>query len=106
MAKRKLKMTKKAIAARRRYRAKRAGVPTRRKNVRPTGTKKQVRRRRKTGTRKRGHDIPSGAGVGGTYGGIKRGKRNSPKGAGFWEDVGGFFENVGRTALNLLPMML
>ena len=86
MAKRKLKMTKKCIAARRRYRAKRAGVPARRKNVRP----------------KRGR----GAGVGGTYGGIKRGKRNSPKGAGFWDDVGGFFENVGRTALNLLPMML
>ena len=105
MAKRKLKMTKKAIAARRRYRAKRAGVPARRKNVRP----------------KRGR----GAGVGGTYGGIKRGrggaisaysgkksgvirrgKRNSPQGAGFWDDVGGFFENVGRTALNLLPMML
>ena len=86
MAKRKLKMTKKAIAARRRYRAKRAGVPARRKNVRP----------------KRGR----GGGVGGTYGGIKRGKRNSPQGAGFWDDVGGFFENVGRTALNLLPMML
>ncbi len=86
MAKRRLKMTKKAIAARRRYRAKRAGVPARRKNVRPTGTKKQVRRRRKTGTRKRGHEIPTGA--------------------GFWDDVGGFFENVGRTALDILPMML
>ena len=41
---RKLKMTKKCIAARRRYRAKKAGAPTRRK--RPTGTRK----RRKKGS--------------------------------------------------------
>ena len=90
MAKRKLKMTKKAIAARRRYRAKRAGVPARRKNVRP----------------KRGRGGAISAYSGKKSGVIRRGKRNSPQGAGFWDDVGGFFENVGRTALNLLPMML
>ncbi len=45
----------------------------------------------------------------GAYAGKRRKRRkgsNGAKGAGFWEDVGGFFENVGRTALNLLPMML
>ena len=63
MAKKKLKMTKTCIAARRRYRAKKAGVPT--------GTRKTVRRKRPTGTRRRGHGKPShyprrrGAGWGG-----------------------------------------
>ena len=92
MAKRKLKMTKKCIAARRRYRAKRAGV---RKNVRP----------------KRGRGGAISAYSGKKSGVIRRPRKsrkgsNDAKGAGFWEDVGGFFENVGRTALNLLPMML
>ena len=43
---RKLKMTKKCIAARKRYRAKKGGVPARRKK--PTGTK--TRRKRGAGT--------------------------------------------------------
>ena len=73
MARRRLKMTKKCIAARRRYKAKKAGVPTRRRK--PTGT----RRRR------------------------RRGK--GPKGAGFWEDIGHGFEQIGQVALQVLPFV-
>ena len=61
MAKKKLKMTKKCIAARRRYRAKKAGVPARRK--RPTGT----RRRRR------------GAGWGGLYKQLKKDQPSKPR---------------------------
>ena len=94
MAKKKLKMTKTCIAARRRYRAKKAGVPT--------GTRKAVRRKRPTGTRRRGHGKPShyprrrGRGRGARF----------PKGAGFWDDVGQTLINVGQTALQVLPLML
>ena len=61
MAKKKLKMTKTCIAARRRYRAKKAGVPARRK--RPTGT----RRRRR------------GAGWGGLYKQLKKDQPSKPR---------------------------
>ena len=128
MAKKKLKMTKKCIAARKRYRARKAGVPT--------GTRKVVRRKRATGTRRRGHGKPShyprrrGAGWMKDYGldnpifagvgagfskkrrkgkgrGRGRGKgARFPKGAGFWDDVGQTLINVGQTALQVLPLML
>ena len=88
MAKKKLKMTKKCIAARRRYRAKKAGVPT--------GTRKTVRRKRPTGTRRRGHGKPSH---------YPR-RRGRGRGAGFWDDVGQTLINVGQTALQVLPLML
>ena len=126
MAKKKLKMTKKCIAARRRYRAKKAGVPT--------GTRKAVRRKRPTGTRRRGHgtrgsgffknyglDNPiltsfnSGVGAGfrkkrrrGRKGrGRGRGaSKRGPEGAGFWEDLGHTMTTIGQTALSILPMLL
>ena len=133
MAKKKLKMTKKCIAARRRYRAKKAGVPT--------GTRKTVRRKRPTGTRRRGHGKPShyprrrGAGWGGLYKQLKKDQPSKPirkprmtpfnagvgagfrkrrrrrgkgrgRGAGFWDDVGQTLINVGQTALQVLPLML
>ena len=123
MAKKKLKMTKKCIAARRRYRAKKAGVPT--------GTRKTVRRKRPTGTRRRGHGKPShyprrrGAGWMKEYGldnpifagvgagfrkkrrkGKGRGRGRVARGAGFWDDVGQTLINVGQTALQVLPLML
>ena len=77
MAKKKLKMTKTCIAARRRYRAKKAGVPT--------GTRKAVRRKRPTGTRRRGHGTPShyprrrGAGWGGLYKQLKKDQPSKPR---------------------------
>ena len=77
MAKKKLKMTKKCIAARRRYRAKKAGVPT--------GTRKAVRRKRPTGTRRRGHGKPShyprrrGAGWGGVYKQLMKDQPSKPR---------------------------
>jgi len=77
MAKKKLKMTKTCIAARRRYRAKKAGVPT--------GTRKTVRRKRTTGTRRRGHGKPShyprrrGAGWGGVYKQLMKDQPSKPR---------------------------
>ena len=151
MARRKLKMTKKAIASRRRYRAKKAatvGRPTRKRrkggNIGSTrvstlkypifaglGASKPRKRKAKG----KGFNIGprsrklKGKGFSSKFKGINKGtkwagqygkgflgkagrkvpmKRGSglPKGAGFWEDVGGFFEDVGRTALNILPMIL
>ena len=67
MAKKKLKMTKTCIAARRRYRAKKAGVPT--------GTRKTVRRKRPTGTRRRRR----GAGWGGLYKQLKKDQPSKPR---------------------------
>ena len=80
MAKKKLKMTKKCIAARRRYRAKKAGGPRKRRGAggirRPTG-------------KRRG-----------------RGGRGRGRGAGFWGDFGQTLTTVGKTVLPLLPMLL
>lgn len=93
-------MTKKAIAARRRYRAKKAGVPTRRRK--PTGTRK----------RRKGRGFIMDSGLFGPMplkgAGLRkrRRKRKGPKGAGFWEDVGHTFETIGTTALSILPMLL
>ena len=88
MAKKKLKMTKKCIAARRRYRAKKAGVPARRRGAGGYALKKG----RGRGTSKRGRARGKGA--------------RFPKGAGFWDDVGQTLINVGQTALQVLPLML
>ena len=113
MARRKLKMTKKAIASRRRYRAKKAatvGRPTRRRKAK--GGNFLGKAGRKVPMKKR----PKGKGFSNKFKGINKGTRwegqygkglkRKPKGAGFWEDVGGFFEDVGRTALQILPMIL
>ena len=101
--KRKLKMTKKCIAARRCYRARKRGVPARKKRgagftdvferlgintrvvknrVRPKKSGAGLRKRKKT----------------------RRGAKGA-KGAGFWEDVGHTFETIGQTALQALPMI-
>ena len=89
-------MTKKAVAARRRYRAKKNGVPTRRK--RGAGTFGQLLRKKT--------NVKRGAGVRRKRRGRGRGRGRGAKGAGFWEDVGGFFTHVGETALQVLPMIL
>ena len=91
-------MTKKCIAARKRYRARKAGVPT--------GTRKVVRRKRATGTRRRGHGKPShyprrrGSGFGDLYKQLKKNQPSKPKrkprmarpskmrGAGWMKDYG------------------
>ena len=130
MAKKKLKMTKKCIAARRRYRAKKAGVPARK-----TGTRKTVRRKRPTGTRRRGHGKPShyprrrGSGFGDLYKQLKKNQPSKPRrkprmtpfnagvGAGFrkrrrrrgkgrgrgarFPKGAGFWDDVGQTLINV-----
>ena len=122
--KRKLKMTKKCIAARRCYRARKAGVPARRKRGGNLGskyrsyfkpyTKIRARKRRDPNIAKRvnaakrviqqaaAKKIQQGAGLRKK----RRRKRKGPKGAGFWEDVGHTFETIGTTALSILPMLL
>jgi hypothetical protein len=121
MARRKLKMTKKAIASRRRYRAKKAatvGRPTRKRKAKGKGFNIGPRSRKLKGKgfSSKFKGINKGTKWAGQYGKgflgkagrkvpMKRGS-GLPKGAGFWEDVGGFFEDVGRTALNILPMIL
>ena len=102
MARRKLKMTKKAIASRRRYRAKKAATAGR-----PTRKRRGGNLKKGKGFSNKYRGINKGTRWEGQYGkGLKGKKGAGLKGAGFWEDVGGFFENVGKTALNILPMIL
>ena len=119
-------MTKKCIAARRRYKAKKAGVPTRRKRkggnlgyrsyFQPY-TKIRARKRRDPNIAKRvnaakrviqqaaAKRLNKGAGLRRKRKGRGRG-RGRARGAGFWEDVGHTFETIGQTALSILPMIL
>ena len=131
--KRKLKMTKKCIAARRCYRARKAGVPARRKRGGNLGskyrsyfkpyTKIRPRKRRDPNIAKRvnaakrvvqqaaAKRLNKGAGLRRKRKGRGRGRRRGrgrgrARGAGFWEDVGHTFETIGQTALSILPMIL
>ena len=134
MAKKKLKMTKKCIAARRRYRAKKAGVPARRKRRGAGwgGLYKQLKKDQPSKPRRKPRMTPLTkmfdfgvdnrvfaslnskmvAGVGAGFRkrrrkGRGRGRgRGRARGAGFWDDVGQTLINVGQTALQVLPLML
>ena len=159
---RKLKMTKKCVAARRRYRAKKKGVPARRR--RGAGTfmqggktfkSQQAKKRARAGIKpvrgKRGFPLkrrridpgkynlmtgkmgsglrsngppkrkyviagkkryplkrmvrPTGSGLRRKRRGRGRGRGRGPRGAGWLEDVGHFFEGVGQVALQALPFV-
>ena len=82
--KRKLKMTKKCIAARRCYRARKAGVPARRKR------------------KKKGSGF---TGFHGAFGNPT--KRGHASGGDFWGDVGNFFTHtLPETVVSVAPMLL
>ena len=134
MAKKKLKMTKKCIAARRRYRAKKAGVPARRKRRGAGGwggLYKQLKKGQPSKPRRKPRMTPfgsenriltslnSGVGAGfrkkrkrgrkGRGRGRGRGRgasKRGPEGAGFWDDLGHTMTTIGQTALSILPMIL
>ena len=100
--KRKLKMTKKCIAARRCYRARKRGVPARKKKG--AGGFNEAFKRLGINTRvlkNRVKPRKSGAGLRKK----RRGRGKGAKGAGFWEDVGHTFEKIGQTAMQALPMI-
>lgn len=131
---RKLKMTKKCIAARRRYKAKKAGAPTgTRKRKRPRRgagqfglgikhryviqgkkrypLKKRVKSTMRDYTRRISpgkYNLRTGkmgAGLRRKRRGRGRGRGRGPRGAGFWEDLGKSFEWVGNAALTALPFI-
>ena len=121
--KRKLKMTKKCIAARRCYRARKAGVPARRKRkggyipFQPY-TKIRARKRRDPNIAKRvnaakrviqqaaAKRLNKGAGLRRKRKGRGRGRgRGRARGAGFFQDLGKSFEWVGNAALTALPFV-
>ena len=91
MARKRLKMTKKAIAARRRYRQKKktgAGCACKKKGGRMLVPPKWAGIKKGAGVRK------------------KRRRRRVKKGEGFFDDVGSFLTNAAQTVLPLLPMIL
>lgn len=99
-------MTKKCIAARKCYKARKAGVPARRKR-RGAGTfgdmmykaNHTIRRKpRGSGLRKKRTRRGRGRGRG-------RKGRGRGRGAGFLEDLGKSFEWVGNAALTALPFI-
>ena len=108
-------MTKKCIAARRRYKAKKGGVPARRKR-RGAGLSKDdfglgIQHRYVTQGKKRRPLKRRAMSVGS---GLKRrvrrrrgrGRgRGGPHGAGFFEDLGASFRWVGEAALTALPFI-
>ena len=97
MPKRKLKMTKTAIAARRRYRKKKrvGGCAACKKKTRTYARGAQ----RAKGSKALMSVFKKGAGV-------SRRRRRRKKGAGFFEDVGSFISNAAQTVLPMLPMIL
>lgn len=105
---RKLKMTKKCIAARRRYRAKKRGAGNLRK--RPAddfglGIKhRYVTQGKKRRPLKR-RAMSVGSGLRKRRRRRGRGRGRGPRGAGFWEDLGKSFEWVGDAALTVLPFI-
>ena len=130
--KRKLKMTKKCIAARRCYRARKAGVPARRKRGGNLGskyrsyfkpyTKIRARKRPDPNIAKRvnaakrviqqaaAKRVNKGAGLRRKRKGRGRGRgrrrgRGRGRGAGFLQDLGKSFEWVGNAALTALPFV-
>ena len=131
--KRKLKMTKKCIAARRCYRARKRGVPARKKRgagftdvferlgINTRVVKNRVRPKKSGAGFKRprtyarsSSSYPSrsrgSSALGKAFGlkgsGLRKKRRGrGAKGAGFWEDVGHTFETIGQTALQALPMI-
>ena len=108
---RKLKMTKKCIAARRRYRAKKTGA-------RGAGTLRKrpaddfglgIKHRYVTQGKKRRplkrRAMSVGSGLRKRRRRRGRGRGRGPRGAGFWEDLGKSFEWVGDAALTVLPFI-
>ncbi|MDE0744731.1 MAG: hypothetical protein OSB66_03270 [SAR202 cluster bacterium] len=88
-------MTKKCVAARRRYKAKKAAAPKKRRGAGTFGN--MMYKANHTLKRRK----PRGAGLR-----RKRRRKGKGRGAGFWEDVGHTFEQIGTVALSILPMVL
>ena len=105
--KRKLKMTKKCIAARRCYRARKAGVPARRKRKKGsgfTGFHGAFGNPKKRGAATK--RVNKGSGLRRKRKGRGRGRgRGRARGAGFLQDLGKSFEWVGNAALTALPFV-
>ena len=97
--KRKLKMTKKCIAARRCYRARKAGVPARRKRKKKGSGLYEMTHVLKGPQRRKPR---RGAGLRRKRKGRGRGRA---RGAGFFQDLGKSFEWVGNAALTALPFI-
>ena len=99
-----MKMTKKAVAARRRYRQKKktgAGCACKKKGGRMWVPPKWagIKGKKKKWTKQK-YGLKKGAGV-------RRPKRRRRRqGAGFFDDVGSFLTNAAQTVLPLLPMIL